>query len=241
MKKYYVLAAALVVSMWWMFFPISESSLRKALSSSVVYVAKPGLGGGTGFVVADDHSHRYLVTNAHVCKAVKEEGSVDVMLEDGTMLKRPIVEISEKEDLCIIAAPNNVPALSMGSGYDAGDMVYVLGHPGLQPLTFSKGEITHEGPVTIGLYAIGDEEDEKRCVGINERIIEVDIIFGTIRVCVKEYQSIHTTVEIFPGNSGSPLVNDRGEVIGVMFAGSSESHWGSAVTLEALKDLINKY
>jgi serine protease Do len=44
-----------------------------------------------------------------------------------------------------------------------------------------------------------------------------------------------STCQIMPGNSGSPVVNYRGQVMGVAFAADSDVHWGLIIPLEDLK------
>lgn len=44
--------------------------------------------------------------------------------------------------------------------------------------------------------------------------------------------------DIFPGNSGSPAVNFFGQVVGVVFAGSTMTHHGVIIPLTALKQFL---
>lgn len=65
--------------------------------------------------------------------------------------------------------------------------------------------------------------------------------FSGSSVCAVSNTSMHMSAVAYPGNSGSPVINDLGQVTGVLFAGSrSEEHVSFAVPLETIKEFLNR-
>lgn len=61
------------------------------------------------------------------------------------------------------------------------------------------------------------------------------------RVWTLGEESVDTNLVIYPGASGSPVLNVYGNVVGVIFAGDKRSWWGYYVPLKQLKDLLRPY
>ena len=219
---------------------IFEQNLRARLAQSVVYVTNDaGNSGGTGFQLENDKGRKFIVTNSHVCEAAGLDGIISIRSEhEEPSIKRRIIEASKTIDVCLIEAVDDMPALKMADGYEFGDVAHVLGHPYLQPRTFVSGELVGEEQVAIVKYILTPETEKDVCPGTIE---DVQMFIFEMKACVIRYKSISTTITIFGGNSGSPLVNAFGEVIGVVFAANNVDHWGKAVPLEELQEFINRY
>jgi S1-C subfamily serine protease len=142
-------------------------------------------GEGSGFVY-DLEGH--IITNNHVVEGVEE---VKITFYDGSTVKAKVVGTDPGTDLAVIEV--DVPAASLrpvawgdSDGVKVGQRAIAIGNPfGL------------EGTLTTGIVsALG-------------RSLPV----GTTRFSIPEI--IQTDAAINPGNSGGPLLNSRGEVIGV--------------------------
>jgi V8-like Glu-specific endopeptidase len=60
--------------------------------------------------------------------------------------------------------------------------------------------------------------------------------------CFRSYQSYATTATTYPGNSGSPVVNKYGNIIGVLFAGSSKEEKDNyLVPVSEVKRVLSKF
>lgn len=185
--------------------------------------------GGTGFSLSY-RGKDYIVTNSHVCDVVKVKERVIIDFNDswGIQAISGIIYQDPSKDLCLIRGVPGIPSLSIASnGPDIHDRVYVLGHPLLEPLTLAKGR--YVGPVMVDLgeqMMLGDKCDGK---------IIKQFIFT---FCVHSYASYLTTNATYPGNSGSPLLNSTGEVIGVVFASNTLTNKGLVIPLSTLEDFL---
>lgn len=144
----------------------------------------------------------YIVTNNHV---VEDATDLYVVLSDGTELNAQIVSRDVYADLAVLKVDGNMPAVAkLGSSEDLkpGETVIAIGSP--------LG--TFRNSVTVGVIsATGRTLDTGE--GYNmENLIQTDAAINS-------------------GNSGGPLVNLAGEVIGVnavVVRGSSSSSSASA-------------
>lgn len=251
-----------------------HKKLIRAMVSPHVYkiVAHPAVvGGGTGFSISAPSGANYIVTNSHVCLAVlglaKEieaelaPNSLLVVDNEGFAMERRIIAISGLSDLCLIEGVPNDKGLSIGTEADIGDIITSFGHPLLEPLTTSSGEVIAETDVTIFNYALktGDpyldayiRASDGKCDLPKNQIVEQKILSYdpktdtvsavTIKLCLTVTRGAHqTNMTIFPGNSGSPVVDKLGRVVGVVFAADTRTNYGFVVSLKDLQDFIARY
>ena len=128
----------------------------------------------------------YVVTNAHV---IAGGLSAWVALDTGEVLDAELVGFDSNEDLALLKLVDGqgLPAARLGDS-DAcvvGDQVYAIGNP--------LG-VELRGTLTNGLISAIDRQ-----VTMEGRVMTM----------------LQTTAALNNGNSGGPLINDRGQVIGI--------------------------
>lgn len=170
---------------------------------------------GTGFVV--DVSG-LIVTNKHVVLDTAAE--YKVIAKDGK--EYPVVKIYRDpvSDLAILKIEeSSIPALTLGESEKirVGDSVIAIGT--------ALGEFRHT--VTTGVIS-----------GIGRSITA-----GTGFSQLEELENvIQTDAAINPGNSGGPLLNARGEVIGVNVAVTANAqNIGFALPINIVKDSLDNF
>ncbi len=143
---------------------------------------------GSGVIISPDG---YILTNNHVVEDA-DEHMVDVNMSNSHKSKAKIIGTDPSTDLAVIKIDGHeLPTAAFGNSdnLEIGEWVLAIGNPlGLQG-TVTAGIIS-----AIGRNNLGIIRDEKG-YGI-ENFIQTD-------------------AAINPGNSGGPLVNLRGEVIGI--------------------------
>jgi S1-C subfamily serine protease len=206
-------------------YAINVTTKRHAPERSIVAVLnKAQTGGGTGFAVKlPKTGATVIVTNEHVCR-VAENGLVRIKTDSGRVYIRKVLAENAERDLCVVEGIN-IPALTLGqSPPNRFDEITVLGHPYLTPTVYSKGQYSHDEIVQVGAMSA-----DGSCPKGSEA---QDSLFFTI--CVREMEESFTTITIYPGNSGSPVLNSEGHVIGVINIADSRMNRGAFVSLEYL-------
>jgi putative serine protease PepD len=151
-----------------------------------------GSGEGTGVVLSSDG---LILTNNHVVAGAAEGGDVQVTFNDGSTADARIVGRDPVTDLAVIEAQgvSGLTEATLGSSadLDPGEQVVAIGSPlGLQ------------GTVTSGIVS-----------ALNRPVRTGDASSAESASTVID--AIQTDAAINPGNSGGPLVNLRGEVVGI--------------------------
>jgi serine protease Do len=149
----------------------------------------PQMEGGSGFVISSDG---YIMTNNHVV-ADADEKKIEVTFSDGKKEKAKIIGTDPTTDLAIIRVERkdlSVAALGNSDDVEIGEMVVAVGNP-----------LGLEGTVTSGIVSATG-----RSIGILRQE-------GVGNLGIENF--IQTDAAINPGNSGGPLVNLRGEVVGI--------------------------
>ncbi len=145
----------------------------------------PGL--GSGCLISSDG---YILTNDHVAGNAVE---IVVTMTDGNQYDAEIVGSDQASDICLLKIDaENLPFIRMGNSNEMiiGEWVIALGNP------FGLFNINDKPSVTVGVIS---------STGMN---------LGEIRS--RYYiDMIQTDASINGGNSGGPLVNSLGELIGM--------------------------
>ncbi len=203
--------------------PMSFAGLVKACDPSVVTVRATEIvrrrggvreqrgGIGSGFFFQSDG---HILTNNHVVEGFDD---LEVVLEDGTEKPARLVGRDPLTDVAIVKIDmKNAPFLRLGDNdqVEVGDWVVAIGNPGGLSHTVSSGIISAKGRT-------GQD------------------IPGLDRTGRGYFNFLQTDAAINPGNSGGPLIDLRGQVIGINTAIIKDfNNVGFAIPVNMVKDLI---
>lgn len=241
MKKIIALALGLCLTLCAAVYNSADASSR-VIQANGQYVFKllspknPNRG-GTAFQVVAPSGRTYLISNGHVCGLGSEGAMVAELGGSKRRIRVRILEIAEDTDLCILEGLSISAGLQLARGMWEKERLFVLGHPHLNDLTLSEGF-----PVSRQIVTIQTGDTEETCIGPGYRWESLSDIFGIpMGTCTRALDAWDTSAVIYPGNSGSPVMNRGGDVVGVIFAGHSATHYGSFVPLDVLRNFLSVY
>lgn len=172
----------------------SESAVRRA-AGSVVKVSGTCQGFGvmgSGWAVGPDT----FVTNAHV---VAGQDDTEIETNDGRSAEAVPIAFNPRNDIAILRADLEVPALPALTRARRGSPAAVIGYP-------------LDGPLTITPARAG-----------STRILLGDDAYGSGPF---ERSMLTLRGQVRHGNSGGPLVDSKGRVLGTVFAATTEGPAG---------------
>ena len=171
---------------------------------------------GSGFIISPDG---YIVTNDHVAGKATD---ITITLSGGKQMKAKVVGSDSYTDICLLKVDgNDLPSVTLGNSDDViiGEWTIAFGNP------FGLFEINDKPTVTVGVIS-----------ATGMKLGQMDNRYYR--------DMIETDAAINGGNSGGPLVNSNGDVIGMntlIFTGGQTSTYigyGFAIPINKIKKVV---
>jgi serine protease Do len=176
---------------------------------------QPAEASGTGFIVSKDG---YILTNNHV---VESFDRLNVTLTDHRVFKAKVIGRDPTTDVAVIKIDGkDLPTATLGNDETTriGEWVVAIGNPLGLDFTVTAGIVSAKGRSANELRGLNRDQSS-----------------------ISDF--IQTDAAINPGNSGGPLVNIRGDVIGINSAIASGtgyySGYGFAIPITLAKQVMD--
>ncbi len=191
-------------------------NIEKAKHSVVLIevITPNGGGSGTGIILSEDG---YIATNHHV---IENGTSIRVKFYDGTYATATLRGSSEVDDLAVIKVDrSNLAVATFAKSADCfvGQTVYAIGNPSGAEMAWTT---------------------TKGCISYLDRELKIYHDDGTLE---KKLKMIQTDAMVNPGNSGGPLVNANGEVVGIVSMKLADGYEGIgfAIPSDGAAEILN--
>lgn len=167
---------------------------------------------GTGFVISEDG---LVVTNNHV---VQGAATLAVSFSDGEQMNAQILGVSECSDLAVIQLVGDgfTPLTFREEPVTVGVDVFSAGFPAADEIDFDNLDYT----LTGGIIASVDASGETNWASV-DGVLQHD-------------------AQILGGNSGGPLIDENGAVVGINYAGSLEFNTNFAIAGQDAQPVIDR-
>ncbi|HEY0076095.1 MAG TPA: trypsin-like peptidase domain-containing protein [Abditibacteriaceae bacterium] len=172
--------------------------IERAKQATALVELPDGEGFGSAFCITPDG---IFVTNQHVVEGVPIGGKVSLVLSAGLrtekILEAKVLRVDEENDIALLHAASRtaLTPLSLASAANLTETqpVAAIGFPFGTDLALEEGQYP-SATVTIGRIT-------------------------ALRRAQGELHDIQIDAAVNPGNSGGPLINEQGQVVGIVYAG----------------------
>lgn len=180
---------------------------------------------GSGVIFKKSGGKAYIVTNNHV---VSGADKLQVLLNDGTKLTATLVGTSASKDIAVLSIDSSkvtaVASFANSSSVEAGESVLAIG----SPLGSEYANTVTEGIVSAPSRTVTVSEDDNSQSTTTMKAIQTDAAINS-------------------GNSGGPLINLSGQIIGITSmklsgqtsSGTSVDGMGFAIPSNVVVSTIN--
>lgn len=191
----------------------SQEKLLKTVSPAVVGIS--AISGrtqsiGTGVCI---HANSYILTNNHV---IENNGKITLYLFDGTTCSAQLLWRDSSMDLAILQSSKSIPYLEMANAgdYSTGEEVIAIG----TPLALAFKHSATKGIISATNRTVAVENDTGE---------------STLDNLIQHDASIN------PGNSGGPLINLKGQVVGINTVKVADAEgMGFAIPVDTIHPLV---
>lgn len=188
---------------------------------------------GTGAVVERGDGYSVILTNNHVCRALFGQDTRPFTVLDSRQEELTLVKKLYKTDLCMLTTRSLNKFRREGfklslvtPGY--GDWLLVVGHPNNQPQTPSEGYYVAE---------VDTDMADAPVAGVCEDGAPItDSSMGP--VCGHEMHLAQVTNLVYPGNSGSPIMDVAGHLVGIVNSTNSFTYHGNFIPADDVEDFL---
>lgn len=209
--------------------PSNAEDLYRSISPLVYRLMKPSGGGGTGFIAKTPKGQYIMVSNAHVC----DDAKIMLASQENPYNFEYVRVLGYKKDvdLCLLSPPaGSKRGIILGDAPRPFQTTYVVGFPLLHRATPEIGH--YLGEATVGVN-VGAEANGMCWNGVTP----LWSFWGAI--CIRYYVLGDTTAQIFPGNSGSPVVDFNQHLLGVINS-SRQSGGGGFIPVRFLEAYLQE-
>ena len=169
---------------------------------------------GSGFVITEDG---YVITNHHV---IENANKIEVVFYDDTKYEAKLIGSDSICDIAVLKIDGSFQPVELGDSNlcKVGNFVCAIGTP---------SDIQFAGTLTYG------------CISAINRDVSITNSSGTV---IKTMTLIQTEATLNPGNSGGPLFNMYGQVVGIntLKLTSQYEGIGFSIPISGAKDIINQ-
>ena len=192
-----------------------------SISIGALSGVRDDIGSGSGFIFYHDDELVFIATNNHV---VEGAGRIVVSLDDNENVPAFLLSANRELDLAVIVVMK--------------DELVSKGVP-FTTLSFGDSDLMRIGDTVV---AIGNAMGEGQTVTLGiVSALDLDIVINEPRAQRLELNVLQTDAAVNRGNSGGPLINAGGEVIGIVTAkqiGSGIEGMGYALPSNNVVDVL---
>lgn len=208
----------------------SAAEPTELLHNTAAHVYAANHMGSGGIIQSATTGRKYLLTNWHVCRNVTKNQLIVFEMETGESKTGRVVYSDPIYDLCLVEVDQYRPAIQIGSSISVGDEVYSHSYPKGKFIA-ARGKLVGKADCTL------DVLDSAKSVcprGFNKHYN----VYHLLDRCTYDYPSGITSLYADGGSSGSAVVNNAGELVGVIQSSTGGYNDAGIILLDRIQKFM---
>lgn len=215
----------------------SNASPRMLLDFNVYRITVSGDDNwGSAFPI-EYKNKKYIITNRHVCRSLKATGKQIILKQEFSHKQHntEIITMSNKTDLCALKYPSTMTGAFRLGSRQRYEQTYTAGYDNKYYIRQLVGWFSVKRVLIIPLDQRG-AVDNSYCLK-PQTLMEFFYfsVYCVAALRVDEYDFL-----VLPGHSGSPIIDQSGKVVGVVFAYQPKTHASYAVPASELSLFLKR-
>jgi S1-C subfamily serine protease len=187
----------------------------------------------TGIEILTPSGKKAILTAAH-CKALLIDDMVVAKAENGDEYVLSFIAIDPAHDLMLLTSLDD-KYITVAESIYPHEKVHSLTHGRGFSTYRTDGELLDERSLTFPIFEITSDEEMNKCptTPYEKAVLDINRMK---RFCVVKFTLQATTAMIVPGSSGGPILDENGELVGIVKA--SDGDFGYMVPLRSIQHFL---
>lgn len=184
----------------------------------------------SGVQIRTEAGKDFVLSAAH-CRGLVKDGYVTAETEDKQIVKLKFIAEDEKSDLMLLEGVVNMKGLPVAPSAEMGEHIRTFTHGSRLETWKSEGHLIQEKQIRVALNSL----EKEQCVSPKLEWVSVFIF----ELCLMTTIDMVSDAKVTPGSSGGMVVNDSGQLVGIVSAADNNG-WAYFVRTIDIQDFIKR-